>query len=163
MHASRVMTLATVLAAAAMIWPVLPVAGSGSAVVETPKTYVGSAACGECHGDQYETFKLHSKKAHSFASVKKMQRGLSPAETAECYKCHTTGYGRPGGFVSEAETPHLADAGCESCHGPGSVHVESQDPADIMATVGVESCTVCHNGERVNAFKFKPLIFGGAH
>jgi hypothetical protein len=141
MHASRVMmTLATVLSAAAMIWPALPVAASGNTAVENPRIYVGSAACGECHGDQYETFKLHSKKAHSFASVKKMQRGLTPAETAECYKCHTTGYGRPGG-----------------------AHAESQDPADIVATVDVESCTVCHNGERVNAFKFKPLIFGGAH
>jgi hypothetical protein len=27
----------------------------------------------------------------------------------------------------------------------------------------MEDCTRCHNSERVEAFNFKPVLFGGAH
>ena len=126
-------------------------------------TFVGSEVCKECHEDQFETFSKFAKKAHSYNSIKVMQKGLNEAELKTCYACHTTGYGKPGGFVSELETPHLKDAGCEVCHGPGSAHAESEDPEDIIAVLAVEDCQVCHNSERVAAFNFKPLLFGGAH
>ena len=77
--------------------------------------------------------------------------------------CHTTGYGSPGGFVSLKETPHLKDAGCEVCHGPGSVHCKTEDSADINGKLSIADCERCHSAERVAAFKFKPLIYGGAH
>jgi len=130
---------------------------------EPLKSYIGSEACGECHADQFEAFQAHAKKAKSYESVRIMQKGLTEAEKKECYACHTTGYGSRGGFVSESETPHLKDAGCEVCHGPGSVHMESEDPEDIIAVLSIETCNTCHSSERVDAFKFKPLLFGGAH
>ena len=57
----------------------------------------------------------------------------------------------------------MKEVGCEACHGPGSLHVESSDRKDIKNNVSEEECTVCHNPERVEAFRFKPLIYGGAH
>ncbi|MDJ0782756.1 MAG: cytochrome c family protein [Desulfosarcinaceae bacterium] len=125
--------------------------------------YVGSETCGGCHPDQFEAFTEHSKKANSFTSVKRMATKLTPEELKGCYGCHTTGYGKTGGFRSEQETPHLKDTGCEVCHGPGSVHAESEDPSDLNAVIDVEDCMKCHNSERIGAFNFKPLLYGGAH
>ena len=87
---------------------------------------------------------------------------LTVEELQNCYGCHTTGYGKPGGFVSEIQTPEMMNLGCESCHGPGSLHVESEDPDDLTA-VAVEDCMICHNEERVAAFNFKPMLYGGGH
>jgi hypothetical protein len=125
--------------------------------------YVGSDACGKCHPDQYERFSAYAKKAHSYQSVEVMRKGLTAAELEGCYRCHTTGHGRPGGFVSVEATPHLKNNGCETCHGPASVHVETEDPEDIIGQVEMESCAACHDAERVNAFKFKPMTKAGAH
>jgi len=141
---------------------VLLAAGTGK-VRAADSTYVGSEACMDCHEDQYENYLAYSKKAHSYASVKVMRKGLTEAEYLECLQCHATGYGEAGGFVSVEETPELQNLGCESCHGPGSDHIDSGDPDDIVGELSAADCERCHNSERVANFKFKPLLFGGAH
>ena len=125
--------------------------------------YVGSKACQGCHPDEYQSFIEHAKKARSFASVEKMRPKLTPEEYRGCLHCHTTGFGRPGGFVSEEATPELKNAGCEVCHGPGSRHVASAEAADIQGVLNRQDCEACHNKERVEAFHYTPLIFGGGH
>lgn len=131
--------------------------------ISNSATYVGSKACGECHEEEYDNYSKYSKKAHSSKSVKIMSSDLDADELKECFACHATGYGKPGGFVSYEETPHLAEAGCEVCHGPGSLHSEDGDPEFIKLKMSIKECETCHNAERVNNFNFKPLIFGGAH
>ena len=126
-------------------------------------TFVGSAACQQCHDQEYEMFTKHSKKAHSKHNVEKMRSKLTPAELENCYHCHTTGYGKKSGFVSYEKTPHLGDVGCETCHGPGSAHAESGDTAAITRKPTVDSCLVCHNAERIQNFNFRPLRYSGAH
>ncbi len=126
--------------------------------------YAGSSACEGCHEKEYGNYKKYSKKAHSSKSVKIMAGDLTPEELKECFVCHTTGYGKPGGFESFEKTPEMADAGCEVCHGPGADHVEAGgDPSLIKGKLDVKDCETCHNSERVSAFDYKPLIFGGAH
>ncbi len=126
--------------------------------------YVGSEACAECHDQEYENYKKFSKKAHSGNSVKLMSADLAKEELEECYACHVTGFGKPGGFVSFEATPAMADAGCETCHGPGFDHVEAGGDTDLIkGKLEVSDCETCHNPERVAAFDFKPLLFGGAH
>ncbi|XPV74744.1 MAG: multiheme c-type cytochrome [Desulfovibrio sp.] len=124
--------------------------------------YAGSKKCADCHEDQYEQFHTYSKKAHSWESISIMASDLKPSELQECYKCHTTGYG-DGGFVNYESTPQLSDVGCETCHGPGAAHVESEDPDDITRLPEIASCEKCHNSGRVESFKYKPLIYSGAH
>ena len=126
-------------------------------------SYVGSKACSQCHEKQYESFSKYSKKAHSWQSVAIMKPKLKEQELRQCYECHTTGYGKKGGFVSQETTPELADVGCETCHGPGGEHAASGEPKQIRRRPSVESCTVCHNAQRVEDFRFKPLLFSGAH
>jgi len=127
-------------------------------------SYVGTDACKDCHAEQYNNFKKFAKKAKSWHSIEIMASDLTPDEVKECYACHTTGYGKPGGFVSKEKTPQLADAGCEVCHGPGSEHIESGgDPSSIRKKMSMKDCETCHNSERVASFNFKPLLYGGAH
>lgn len=125
--------------------------------------YVGSAACGQCHQKQFDTYVKFSKKAHSWQSIAVMLPKLKPQEVKQCFECHTTGYGKQGGFVSKEATPGLADVGCETCHGPGARHAQSGDPKQIKPKPSLEDCLACHNPQRVADFKFKPLVAAGAH
>lgn len=125
---------------------------------------MGSKSCQDCHDEEYERFQKYSKKAHSWESIELMRSNLKPAELRGCYECHTTGYGQPGGFESIETTPHMADVGCETCHGPGFDHVDSGgDPELIQLTPTPEQCETCHSEERIGDFDFKPLIHSGAH
>ena len=134
-----------------------------SARSQSEKVYVGSEACRSCHEKEYTNFVAYSKKNHSFDSVSKMKRRLTGGEIETCFGCHTTGYGKPGGFRSEVETPHLKNAGCEVCHGPGSLHVKTRNPKDIQGKLTTKDCGVCHDENRVAAFNYRPLVYGGAH
>jgi len=125
--------------------------------------FVGSLVCKECHPEEYDNFMSYAKKSISFQSIERQTKHLTAEEIKQCYPCHTTGYGQPGGFVSLDETPHLKNAGCEVCHGPGEEHARTGDPATIIGEMSKKDCEVCHISERVKAFKYKPLIHGGAH
>ena len=128
-----------------------------------PPAYVGAEACKECHEKEYLSYKANSKKVNSFNSVKRMSHAFSEDEMKPCYECHTTGHGKPGGFISERETPKMAEAGCEVCHGPGGLHVQTQARQDIKANLEAKDCLGCHNTERVKAFNFRPTLHSGGH
>lgn len=129
---------------------------------KTPK-YVGCEVCKGCHRDEFYSFIKYARKSKSFESIERVKKGLTKEEIKGCYYCHTTGYGKPGGFISLEKTPHLKNAGCEVCHGPGEFHVNTRDPSYIKRHLTKEDCEVCHTEERVKAFRYKPLIHGGAH
>lgn len=130
---------------------------------EVAKHYVGSETCAQCHEGEYKRFIAYSKKHHSFDSVEKLRDGLTPEEVQQCYSCHTTGFGKPGGFVDPETTPAMKELGCESCHGPGSLHAQTEDPEQIRGKLTLLDCQQCHNEERVRSFNFKPLVYSGAH
>jgi hypothetical protein len=127
------------------------------------KSYVGAETCKGCHEKEHANFTAHSKMSNSFRGIARMKKGLTADEMKKCYECHTTGYGKPGGFRSEAETPEFKNLGCETCHGPGSSHASSSNPKEIKKHVEVKDCANCHAQDRVAAFNYKPLLFGGAH
>jgi hypothetical protein len=125
--------------------------------------YIGSDVCKGCHEKEYRSFMMYARKSRSFESIERVKKGLTEEEIKGCYYCHTTGYGKPGGFISPEKTPQLKNAGCEVCHGPGEFHVKTKDPLFIKRRFTTEDCEVCHTEERVKAFRYKPLIHGGAH
>jgi len=133
--------------------------------------YVGSKKCKMCHMKEYKSWEA-TKMAKSFEALRpgeyaesKKTAGLDPDKdyTADpaCIKCHTTGLGKPGGFVDFASTPDLAGIGCEVCHGPGGTYLKSEHmslknkeykKADLVAvgmvdTVNEAICVQCHNAE----------------
>jgi len=125
--------------------------------------YVGSLACKSCHEKEYISFTTYAKKSKSYESIERLKRGLTEDDMKKCYSCHTTGYGKPGGFVSIEKTPHLKNAGCEVCHGPGSLHLQGQDADTILIQPTLKICNTCHTSERITDFRYTPLIHGGGH
>lgn len=103
--------------------------------------YVGSESCRMCHQEQYEVW---SSKGHAraYATLEKVGSQFDP----ECVICHVVGMEYESGFVSEEQTGHLKDVGCETCHGPGSEHIISTDRADIGGPT--YSCLDCHTPEK---------------
>jgi hypothetical protein len=85
-------------------------------------TYVGSAACKGCHKKAYKVWEK-SAHAHAYKTLVDARRPSNRQYDPECIVCHTVGFGYQGGYKDEKKTPLLKDVGCESCHGPGSLHV----------------------------------------
>jgi hypothetical protein len=81
---------------------------------------------------------------------------------AQCQLCHTTGYGRPGGFSNLVRDRDLVDVQCEACHGPGARHAAS--PGDSYPTPPAPSlCLQCHDAENDPDFRFGRAWRGIAH
>ena len=141
--------------------------------------YIGVKKCKACHIKQYKSWKK-TGMANSFENLKpgvkadaKKKAGLDADKDyttdAKCLKCHTTGYGKPGGFKSIAETPKLAGVQCESCHGPGGDYkvTMKKDKKYKIADVKAEGlilpsedekgCMACHGGD--NPFKDRGFNF----
>ncbi|MEM9186460.1 MAG: multiheme c-type cytochrome [Planctomycetota bacterium] len=98
----------------------------------TRGTFAGSAACADCHEEEYEIWQ-NTPHSHGTKTIVDLEpaRHFDP----ECLSCHVTGwepqkyYPFVSGYVSLEATPHLTEQGCENCHGPGARHaaVENGD------------------------------------
>ncbi len=86
--------------------------------------YVGSDKCKRCHEESYKVWK-ESAHSHAFDALVKATKPSQRQFDGECIGCHVVGFGITKGFADEKSTPHLLHVGCESCHGPGSVHVKA--------------------------------------
>ena len=153
------------------------------AVTNADAKYIGAKKCKACHMKQFKSWKK-TTMAGSFENLKAGVKGAEKTKAgldadkdythdADCLKCHTTGYGQPGGFTSIEETPKLAGVQCESCHGPGGdfKKIMKKDKkfklADVKAAGLIlpseadNNCMECHGGdspfnEKVDAkYKFE--------
>ena len=92
------------------------------------QSYIGSAACGDCHTKAYEVWK-NTPHAHATDSIVNLKppRHYDP----ECLSCHVTGWNPQGyrpyasGYLALKDEKLHAN-GCENCHGPGSRHAAAQ-------------------------------------
>ena len=153
--------------------------------------YMGSAKCKNCHstaakGDQFDAWlkTKHAKAFEQLASPEAIKLGKTkgvdqPQKSAECLKCHVTAYEVP---AAQKHKNFDATMGvqCESCHGPGSKHVEARLAADeaaagdkpievgkdeIIGHPGADTCRKCHNkdGPSYKPFAFKKYLKEIAH
>lgn len=101
--------------------------------VAYPKAeYVGSDKCKKCHEAVY-THWQSTPHSDAYAALEKATNPKNRQFDGECIVCHTVGFGYESGFRNEKLTAHLKNVGCESCHGPGSLHVAGNNRADLMA------------------------------
>ncbi|MFQ5852350.1 MAG: cytochrome c family protein [Candidatus Binatia bacterium] len=114
--------------------PVLLWSSSPSSSEPGQREYIGVQICEQCHRVQHLSWSK-GPHARAFGALKpgrsiemKRAAGLDPMKDytvdGKCLRCHTTGYRRPGGFVSLESTPNMVNVQCESCHGAGSEYVE---------------------------------------
>lgn len=131
--------------------------------VKAAATYVGSAACASCHPTAAKAW-AETGHAHAFATLVQLGADADP----NCIGCHTVGFRTPSGYRREMRGAKLADVGCESCHGPGSLHVAERgtggDPLFHFRKLGSGDCQKCHHGEFSRPFdyeQFWPLVRHG--
>jgi len=162
-------------------------------------TYVGSSKCMKCHSKQVTSWKK-TALAKSMETLKpvteadnkalfdaRKKANLDPAKDyttdAKCLACHTTGYGKDGGYPEKITDDNkkvaemMGSVSCEACHGPGSVYLEyknakrkeNKDYAftkEELAKVGLAMpteaiCNTCHNkdapSQPAEPFKFEEV------
>ena len=193
----RVLSFAAAAAVALIVGFSLAVP-RGSA--EEEATYVGPDACKKCHFKQHRYWKKTGLNKKSFDVLKptteeadkdlfakKKKAELDPAKDystdATCLACHTTGYGKKGGYpenpdaddASKALAKDMASVSCEACHGAGSKYVQHKTDTmkankdakftfEGLSEKGLvkpdeASCKTCHNEKNPNnaqdTFKFE--------
>lgn len=105
--------------------------------------FEGSGGCAGCHGDKYSEW-VRTPHAKALSSLATYYSDKNPA----CLPCHTIGFGQPSGYTDSTNTPHLANVGCENCHGPSAWHKYS-DHDLIRPAVSIDPaiCGGCHDGD----------------
>jgi hypothetical protein len=115
--------------------------------------YTGHTACQACHPEAYATW---STSAHSQALVSLENAGEN--ETVDCLQCHTTGLYERTGYDMFRPDEGVGAVTCESCHGPGSRHVDLMSqggsPDDLAIERGsTDGCITCHDPYNSPHFK----------
>ncbi len=109
-----------------------PDAMPDAATATNPKqSYIGTNQCFTCHRPQTDTWS-ETKHAHAVTNIPKKYQNAP-----ECLKCHVTGFGQPNGYVAGTDKDLLM-VGCETCHGPGGLHVDAAKRF-VMANPGEEA------------------------
>jgi hypothetical protein len=118
---------------------------------DVPKGYAiaGDKTCKKCHDEDCRELRK-TKHAEAWQALKAKGAHVDP----ECQRCHTTGYGLPGGFASLRRDAALVNVGCESCHGPSRAHVVKSDVHTPYFGRAKDHCTSCHDRENSPKFDY---------
>ena len=104
-------------------------------------TFVTSAACSQCHADQYLKW-ANSPHAHATDPL--------PPRTfefeASCLDCHATG-SKPATAIDKLDLARLQNVQCEQCHGPGSNHAAKPGKGYGRVADMKTACGRCHTSE----------------
>lgn len=88
--------------------------------------FVGDTQCFTCHQAEWAVWSK-SKHSHAYDALVKIAKHPTGRQfDGECIVCHTVGYEYQTGYLNEKKTAHLKNVQCESCHGPGSLHVAEE-------------------------------------
>lgn len=127
-------------------------------------SYVGVEACRACHAEAYDVWQ-RTPHGHAYQTLEDASKNFN----LSCVGCHVTGYRQPGGS-EVVQNQGLRDVQCETCHGPGSAHVEAHGAAAQRATIRrnatADVCAGCHTPEHSDHFDYGaylPRILGPGH
>jgi len=153
--------------------------------------FTGSNKCKKCHIKEHKSWEktkmgqaLETLKPGAAAEIK-TKFGLDPQKDyttdEKCLACHTTGYGKPGGYAIPAAgdekaakaAKNLAGGGCETCHGAAGKYIDIFEDifkskrkykvdelhAAGMTKIDAATCTQCHNDKSPTFDATKPFDF----
>ncbi len=132
-----------------------PAPGAGQA------GFSGNGECKGCHAEAFETW---NASKHSRAYPTLVDQGKN--HHLDCVGCHVTGWKEPGGVCRIDAVAGRENVGCESCHGPGSLHAADPTKANIVRASGATMCVGCHDRENSPQFaleKYLPQVLGPGH
>jgi hypothetical protein len=117
--------------------------------------FLGDASCARCH-KQAMAFWRTTVHARAWKTI------VDGAKTGfpDCVSCHVTGYGEVGGS-SLGHLGKLTNVQCETCHGPGSLHVAAEgleDPPAVRRETPVATCLRCHNEKHSDTFDHQAYL-----
>jgi hypothetical protein len=118
---------------------------------DVPKGFAvaGDKSCKKCHEDDCRELRK-SKHQSAWKSLEAKGAHVDP----DCQRCHTTGFGLPGGFASARRGTALVNVGCESCHGPSQAHVDKSEVHTPYLAQAKDHCTACHDRENSPKFDY---------
>jgi hypothetical protein len=131
-------------------------------VVESGQSdFVGAQACSACHENAQSVWE-GTGHSGAYSILERVNKEYDP----ECIGCHTVGFNKSGGFIDLSVSSHLIDVQCESCHGTGRDHLESNG---ILSTENSnwsleKICAQCHIGDHSPNFRtslYWPMIEHG--
>lgn len=112
---------------------------------EEVNKYIGDSAkkCKMCHKEEVAAWEKWGM-ANTFDVLSEEDKAKD-----ECIRCHVTGFGEKGGWVSAKDTPALMHIQCEACHSPAGDHMKAGTDKEKRAATQVaptkEDCLKCHN------------------
>jgi hypothetical protein len=132
---------------------VLENASASSAKTDDRSGYATGSSCSGCHPDRIASWGFDG---HAQAMASLISRGAQA--DPECVGCHTTGFGRPGGFASvePGAVDAFRDVQCEACHGPMRGHSGRGDVRSLPVTEA--TCRACHDEANSPNFDFDAYL-----
>ena len=103
--------------------------------------FLGAMACQGCHPAEFAQW-AGTPHATAWATLQSANRAMD----RECFSCHATGVGDPGGPTQPSDVGDLANVQCEACHGPGRTHAAGPAKGQMLPKPPTHLCTGCHDG-----------------
>lgn len=115
--------------------------------------FAGATACRSCHSAQYEDWQKQGH-ARAYPTLVREKRHMD----LDCWRCHVTGAGQPGGPTGPGDVGMLRNVQCEACHGPSKPHVQNPSQHKPVRSPPESTCRTCHDSKQ-DGGRFDPKAY----
>ncbi len=114
------------------------------------KPFTGWQACQKCHPKQTNVWR-QSRHAAAYSTLVKKKQG----KNRDCIACHVTGIITGDEPRALSLPSKLRQVGCESCHGPGEMHIAAPKNWPMTTKPNERICLRCHTPEQDDNFNYQ--------
>ena len=120
--------------------------------------YAGTAACTQCHQEQYESWSM-TGHALAFTTLVENRQSFN----SDCLPCHVTSNVYENAPERKKNRllnlpPQFQAVGCEVCHGPGKKHIRTPNTTIPARRPQLTVCLRCHTPKRDTAFDYQKKL-----